>query len=74
MRMLTLTKLGKSSNSGGKYLSTQRRTGPLSRVCEHLSLTAPSASPAEAGCIPGAEARLLDAVPFGERLDFLSFI
>lgn len=55
-------------------MSTLRRTGPPSRVCEHLPLTAASASPAEAGCIPGAETRLLDVVPFGERLDFLSFI
>ena len=55
-------------------MSTLRRTGPPSRVCEHLPLTAASASPAEAGGIPGAETRLLDVVPFGERLDFLSFI
>lgn len=74
MRMLTLMKLGKSRNSGGKCLSTLRRTGPPSRVCERLPFTAPSPSPAEAGCIPATEARLLDAVPFGDRLDFLSFI
>lgn len=36
MITLTLIKLGKSNNSGGKRLNTLRRTRPTSRVCEIL--------------------------------------